>query len=60
MGYDMRPLETLSEKERILKEACETNSILFFEHDPVIECCNLERTEKGVRAHEKGFLTEFI
>jgi hypothetical protein len=23
--------------------------VLFFEHDPVNECCVLERTEKGVK-----------
>ena len=23
--------------------------VLFFEHDPINECCTLERTEKGVR-----------
>ncbi|MFN4835213.1 MAG: MBL fold metallo-hydrolase, partial [Bacteroidota bacterium] len=23
--------------------------ILFFEHDPKVECCTLQRTEKGIR-----------
>lgn len=52
MGYDMRPLQTLSEKENILNEACTNNWLLFFEHDPAIECCSVERTEKGVRKKE--------
>lgn len=50
MGYDMQPLVTLDEKEIFLKTACENNYILFFEHDPVNECCNLFETEKGIRA----------
>ena len=40
MGYDMRPLNTLQEKEYILKTAAEENWTLFFEHDPLIECCS--------------------
>lgn len=50
MGYDMFPLTTLQEKKSFLKEAVEDDYILFFEHDPVYECCMLQRTEKGIRA----------
>jgi glyoxylase-like metal-dependent hydrolase (beta-lactamase superfamily II) len=49
MAYDMFPLTTLNEKKFFLKEAVENNYILFFEHDPVYECCNLQQTEKGVK-----------
>lgn len=49
MAYDMQPLQTLGEKRRILKEAVDNNWILFFEHDPKIECCNLMNTERGIR-----------
>jgi glyoxylase-like metal-dependent hydrolase (beta-lactamase superfamily II) len=49
MAYDMFPLTTLQEKKSFLKEAQEKNYILFFEHDPSIECCTLELTEKGIR-----------
>lgn len=54
MGYDMRPLNTLQEKEIILKQALENNWVLFFEHDPIIECCSLIRNEKGIRM-DKNF-----
>jgi glyoxylase-like metal-dependent hydrolase (beta-lactamase superfamily II) len=47
MGYDMFPLTTLNEKKIFLIEALENNYTLFFEHDPVNECCNLQMTEKG-------------
>lgn len=49
MAYDMFPLTTLNEKKSFLKEAVENDYILFFEHDAVHECCNLQQTEKGIR-----------
>lgn len=49
MAYDMFPLTSLNEKKSFLKEAVEKDYMLFFEHDPVYECCNLQQTEKGVR-----------
>lgn len=49
MGYDMQPLVTLQEKEIFLDEAMKKNYTLFFEHDPINECCQLQATEKGVR-----------
>lgn len=52
MGYDMQPLFTLNEKELFLNEACKNDYTLFFEHDPVNECCNLQITEKGIRAKD--------
>ena len=52
MAYDMFPLTTLNEKKSFLKEAVEGDYILFFEHDPVNECCNLQQTERGIRAKD--------
>ncbi len=49
MGYDTRPLLTLSEKEKFLHEAADKEYILFLEHDSVNECCTVKHTEKGVR-----------
>ncbi len=49
MGYDTRPLITMTEKEVFLKEAADQVYILFFEHDSVGECCTVKHTEKGVR-----------
>lgn len=51
MAYDMFPLTTLNEKKSFLKEAVENNYVLFFEHDPINECCDLQMTEKGIRAN---------
>ncbi len=58
MAYDMFPLTTLNEKKMFLTEAAEKNYILFFEHDPTIECCTLQQTEKGVRMKEAFLLSE--
>jgi glyoxylase-like metal-dependent hydrolase (beta-lactamase superfamily II) len=33
MGYDMSPLQTLTEKDVFLKQAVDENWILFLEHD---------------------------
>jgi glyoxylase-like metal-dependent hydrolase (beta-lactamase superfamily II) len=52
MAYDMFPLTTLNEKKSFLKEAVENDFTLFFEHDPVHECCNLQQTERGIRAKD--------
>lgn len=49
MAYDMFPSTTLNEKKVFLKEAVENNYILFFEHDPQYECCNLQQTERGIK-----------
>ncbi len=47
MGYDMFPMTTLVEKETFLAEAVDNDFILFFEHDYQIECCTVQKTEKG-------------
>jgi glyoxylase-like metal-dependent hydrolase (beta-lactamase superfamily II) len=49
MAYDMRPLETLKEKERILNRCVAEDWILFFEHDKDHECATLTMNEKGIR-----------
>lgn len=58
MGYDTRPLITLEEKAAFLDEAADNGYILFFEHDPVNECCTVKRTEKGVRLDRAFSLSE--
>ncbi|WP_297334803.1 MBL fold metallo-hydrolase [Algoriphagus sp.] len=58
MGYDTRPLVTMEEKGRFLEEAARENYILFFEHDPVNECCTVKMTEKGVRVDQTFRLNE--
>ncbi|MBP1838654.1 MBL fold metallo-hydrolase [Formosa algae] len=49
VGYDTRPLITLSEKEKFLNLAANNNYYLFLEHDAHNEIITLKHTEKGVR-----------
>jgi glyoxylase-like metal-dependent hydrolase (beta-lactamase superfamily II) len=58
MGYDTRPLITMEEKAKFLDEAADKGYILFFEHDPVNECCTVKKTEKGVRLDTVFSLSE--
>jgi glyoxylase-like metal-dependent hydrolase (beta-lactamase superfamily II) len=60
MAYDMFPLTTLHEKKSFLSEAVQNNYILFFEHDPQIECCDLQQTDRGIRAANSFRLEEFV
>ncbi|HEU4606645.1 MAG TPA: MBL fold metallo-hydrolase, partial [Chitinophagaceae bacterium] len=59
MAYDMFPLTTLEEKKYFLDEAVAGNYVLFFEHDPLVECCTLRQTDKGVRADQTFRLNEW-
>ncbi len=58
MAYDTRPLLTLEEKKSFLQEAYNNEYILFFEHDPEIECCTLQMTPKGIRVKDTFRLDE--
>lgn len=52
MSYDVRPLQTMKERESYWQEAVDKEYILFFEHDPVNQCCTLQQTEKGIRVND--------
>ena len=58
MAYDMFPLTTLNEKKSFLYEAQQNDYVLFFEHDPKIECCNLIMTDRGVRENKTFKLSD--
>ena len=58
MAYDMFPLTSLREKKSFLEEALAGDYVLFFEHDPVYECCSLQKTEKGIRPKDFFLLND--
>lgn len=58
MAYDMFPLTSLQEKRSFLQEALAGDYFLFFQHDPVNECCNLQPTERGIRPKNYFKLSE--
>jgi glyoxylase-like metal-dependent hydrolase (beta-lactamase superfamily II) len=60
-AYDLFPVTAMEEKELFFKEAFENNYILFFEHDPLYECCTLKWDErKGPLPDKKGKLDSFL
>ena len=61
MSYDVRPLKTLSEKAVFLKEAVEKNWVLYFYHDPSVECATVKLDETGrIVVDKKGLLADFL
>jgi hypothetical protein len=54
----MFPLTTLNEKKSFLTDAQQKDYVLFFEHDAQFECCNLELSEKGIKAKDRFKLEE--
>lgn len=47
MAYDVRPLDTMKEKEAMLSEAVKDRHILFFEHDETIAAATIHQNERG-------------
>ncbi len=60
MGYDARPLQTLSEKELFLNAAADNNWYLFLQHDAHNEVITVQHTEKGVRLKNTYKFEELI
>lgn len=60
MGYDTRPLLTMTEKELFLEKAASQEFILFLEHDFHNECCTLQHTDKGVRLKDTFSFSELF
>ncbi|MCS6992065.1 MAG: MBL fold metallo-hydrolase [Chitinophagales bacterium] len=60
MAYDVRPLVTLEEKEKLLNEAVNNSYILFFEHDPKTEACTVSCAEKGFVIRERFVVADLF
>jgi len=52
MGYDVRPLITMDERQSYWQEIVDNEYVLFLEHDSINECCTLQHTEKGIRVKD--------
>ena len=53
MGFDLRPLETLAEKQRLLAQAAAEGWWLFFDHDPQVAAVKVRSGEKDVEITER-------
>lgn len=60
MGYDVRPLESMNEKERFLHQAAAEGWVLVSAHDPVTEAFTVHLTEKGFSVKESGPLAALL
>ena len=60
MGFDTRPLLTLTEKASFLDRALAENFLLLFEHDAHNELASLRSTEKGVRIDQTFDFNSFF
>ena len=60
MGFDTRPLLTLSEKEKFLNEAADQNYYLWLQHDAHNPVITVKHTEKGVRLNEKFNIADIL
>lgn len=60
MGYDVRPLLTMEEKQTILTRVLHEEIVIVFEHDATFEAGVLKQGERGVEIAERGLLSDFI
>jgi len=60
MGYDVRPLITMTEKQEFLNLAANENFMLFLEHDAHHEICTVKHTDKGVRLNKTYTFNEIF
>ena len=60
MGYDTRPLLTMTEKESFLNKAADENYYLFLEHDAHNQIITVKHTEKGVRLDQTFSFNELF
>ena len=56
MGYDCFPLTTIEEKKKILAEAVEKETVVFFEHCPYMPGARVQWTGKDFAVKEKVLL----
>jgi hypothetical protein len=60
MGYDIRPLDTMREREDFLKVAVAEDYTLFFEHDLHLACGKAILTDRGYKLGDAGSLNDFF
>jgi glyoxylase-like metal-dependent hydrolase (beta-lactamase superfamily II) len=60
MAYDNDPLQTIADKEILLKKAVNEQWIIVYDHDIYVEASKIDKNEKGFYAIECGDLKDFI
>lgn len=60
MAYDIRPLDTMNERQHFLEQATKNEWYLYFEHDLNIELATVQLTEKGFRMKDSLLLKDIL
>jgi len=58
MSYDLRPTETVKEKDILLKKMHDEDWILFFEHDPIHQACTISFDGKHYCMNKQVVISE--
>ena len=58
MSYDLRPAQTVKEKDRLLKKMHDEEWILFFEHDPIYQACTINFDGKHYYMNKQVIVSE--
>jgi len=58
-AYDTRPIRSMEDKEKLLKEAAEQKQILVFVHDNYTECCTVKSVNGKYGVDEEFKLSSF-
>ena len=53
MAYDVQPVVTMEEKQKLLQKMERENWILFFEHDPHIQACTVHKDGKHYKLNKE-------
>ena len=53
MAYDVQPVVTMEEKQKLLQKMEREDWILFFEHDPHIQACTVHKNGKHYKLNKK-------
>ena len=53
MAYDVQPVVTMEEKQKLLQKMEREDWILFFEHDPHIQACTVHRDGKHYKLNKE-------
>jgi glyoxylase-like metal-dependent hydrolase (beta-lactamase superfamily II) len=60
MAYDVRPLDSMRERQTVMEKAAAGEYILFFEHDPLNECATVKSGERGFEAGDIFLLSDLV
>tara|TARA_B100001250_G_scaffold165086_1_gene142076 strand:- start:585 stop:1433 length:849 start_codon:yes stop_codon:yes gene_type:complete len=58
MAYDVKPVITMEEKQKLLPQMQYENWILFFEHDPIFQACTVHKEGKHYKVNDKVCISD--